>query len=345
MGDELNLSISPCAYEDIAGGIGTLRYKSRCSVHPRWIPTPIFTIDTLDTYKLLVSMLPLLRPPKYFSSDRHRCDQEDTLSTTSEASTLVDNTETIQTLLTDQPFVPYKDPADPHDNVVIRSAPFRKFLEKRNHMGFVASVPWLATALADHEPYWPGAFTVLQLICEQRVMTVADEKLERDKETQRSYGRSLIASSLEREGKIRLDHKNQITGQGKFYGCRLERAYMPREDISYEGKTNGYGLDFMVHKNGGFRIQVYPSEAEIHQPERRGIHLYASRLRTGAGDYARERCYRCVCDQECGKENIPPSPQYSTPDEGTNLGGSVRPQGKKRSGAISYDGGRKRPSL
>ncbi|KAM5455683.1 hypothetical protein MaudCBS49596_001584 [Microsporum audouinii] len=172
-------------------------------------PTPIFTSDTLDTYKLLVSMLP--RPPKYLSSDRHRYDEEDTLST---APTLVDDTETIRTLMADQPFVLYEDPSDPHDTVVIRSAPFRKFLEENgNRMRFVASVPWLVTILANHKPRWPRAFTVLQLICKQRVVTVADEGLKQDKETQMSYGRCLIARSLGREGKIQLDSKNQTASE------------------------------------------------------------------------------------------------------------------------------------
>lgn len=130
----------------------------------------------------------------------------------------------------------------------------------------------------------------------------------------------------------------------KFYDCRLERASIPCEVISREGKMNGYRLDFTVFTgHGDFELQEYLSEAEIRQPEGQGIHLYASWLRTRAGGHARKRYDYCGCDQECGKENIPPSPQYSTPDKGTNLGESARPRGK-RSGTPSHDGRRKRPS-
>lgn len=197
----------------------------------------------------------------------------------SETPTLVDDTVHLRTLLANQPFDLYDDPSDPQDIAVIRSASFQTFIEENgNHKGFVASVPWLATVLARHKSHWLGAFTVLQLICVQRVITVTDESLEQDKETQRSHGRSLIASSLERGGKIRLDCKKQTTSQGEFYDCRLERAYMPREVISGNDEMNGYRLDFTVFtKSGDFNIQEYLSEAEIHQLEKRGIHLYASR--------------------------------------------------------------------
>ncbi|GBF61958.1 hypothetical protein TMEN_4479 [Trichophyton mentagrophytes] len=226
-------------------------------------PTPIFTSDTLHTYKLLVSMRP--QPPNVLSaSDHHRCDQDDTLSTASETPTLVGDTVHIRMLLAYQPFDFYDDPSDPQDIAVIRSTSFRNFLEEKgNYKGVTASIP---------------------------VITVTDESLDIDEETQKSYGRSLIASSLMREGQIALDNKKQTTSNGKLYRCQLERAYMVREDISRKMEANGYRLDFTVFtKDGDFKIQEYLSEAEIHQPERRGIHLYASQLRARTGGGSAEQ--------------------------------------------------------
>ena len=129
----------------------------------------MFTSDTLDIYKLPISMLP--QPLKHSSGER-RCCQEGTLSTTSEVPTLVDDTETICTmkpqpaddvpfisnghepdvnnilsmvsdestlvensriikiLLKNQPFILYNDPSDTQDIVLVRSTQFRRFLEQ-----------------------------------------------------------------------------------------------------------------------------------------------------------------------------------------------------------------------
>ncbi|EGE03444.1 hypothetical protein TEQG_02480 [Trichophyton equinum CBS 127.97] len=249
-------------------------------------------------YAFLNSTFNLCYVPSPFPSGYNESDN-DILSTASDESTLVENTEAIKILLENQPFVLYDDPSGTQDTVLVKSAQFRHFLaEEEQHKQWTVNVPWLATVLQKHEELWLGAFIPLQLLSLRRIMIMGDVDRESDENWRRCYSESLIAGSLTKVGEIQLDNRKRLTNHGTFYKSRLDYANMPPAD-----RKGMYKLSFTVFGAvGEFKKVVYLSIKEIHHPEKQGIHLYASQVKNRVGFGTPSRT--CRCSRGYGKENI-----------------------------------------